>query len=153
MTRLERLEDVAHENRIFLREDEYDTQEKGGSFKIEGRTGVLLNTAQIDGEREKTSVLALEISHIKNGALPNVDCYANPSFHAWALEQNKRRAKADVIEEYLSFEIIQDALSNKYPSNRWELADILEAMIEDLDEAFEFHRRKGRTFKFQECWE
>ena len=153
MTRLEQLEDVAQKRRIFLREGRYDTPEKGGALKVANRAGVVLNSAQISNTKEKTYVLALEMAHINNGALPRADCYVNPSFHAWALEQSKRRAQGDVIEEFLSHSIIQGALSSGSVSNFWELAEYLDAPEDELNKAFEYHKRKGRVFRLPECWE
>ena len=71
--------------------------------------------------------------------------YIAPDFKKWLKRKNEIHAHRWAIDKILPYAKITQAIENGC-ANDWEIAEDCDVMVEFLQKAFEYYRRKGITY-------
>ena len=150
MRQLEALEDFAFAEGVDVLSKASPSSRKGCCMQQDGQSVIFLNELRINGDPDKTCVLAEELGHIQTGALLAWEAYLRPDYARWVKRKNKLYAQRWAIQSILPHERIQEALDGGHVGD-YELAEELQVPEDFLRAAFAYYVRQGVTFVFPEA--
>jgi len=149
LTKLEHVEDIAHENKLHIHNFHFSNTKKAACMKSGDYKAIALDRSAIETTAEECVLLAEEVGHYETGALYSIESTYNTPVARSNRIKFEAKAKHWAIDKLLSPDEIECGLK-MHGGNITMVAEHYQVTVDFLQDAIDYFRSCGIVFQFDE---